>query len=57
MSVSRLLVPKVRPAWTKSTATAAFVLRDTPGLAAKSVSATVPLKMQFLCQYLRNLNV
>lgn len=57
MSVSRLLVLKVRPAWTKSTATAAFVLRDTPGLAAKSVSATVPLKIQFLCQYLGNSNV
>ncbi len=40
MSVSRLLVPKVQPAWMKSTASAVFVLRDTLDHAAKSVSAT-----------------
>lgn len=39
MSVSRLLVPKVRPARTKSTATAASVRRATLDLAVKSVSA------------------
>lgn len=39
MSVSRLLVPKVQPAWMRSTATAASVRRDTPDLAVETVSA------------------
>lgn len=39
MNVSRLLVPKAQPAWTRSMATAAFVLQDTLDLAVKSVSA------------------
>ncbi len=38
MSVSRLLVPKVQPAWMKSMATAVFVLQDMLDLAVKSVS-------------------
>lgn len=39
MSVSRLLVLKVRPAWMRSMATAASVRRGMPDLAVKNVSA------------------
>lgn len=47
MSVSRLLVPKVQPAWMKSTDTAVSVLQDTLDLVVRSVS-TMSLNHPFI---------